>query len=272
MVINVFNCLLPVFYFALVWTYGKAFFADKLWAKRAKTPILIGTILLHILSLIVRTILFRHPPVTTIFEIFTVLACSITVTYYVIELRSKHKETGYFILNIAFFFQLASSIFIKGTPEVREILRSPLFGAHVSSALIGYAAITIAGAYGLMYLMLYHELKATQFGVIYKKLPTLETLERMTFTAVKLAFLLLSIAILFGFIWLHRAIDNPNYFDPKLVGTIIVWAMYGFLIIAKTRYGWNGRKVIILSIIGFVISIFSMTIINIFFSGFHKFY
>jgi ABC-type uncharacterized transport system permease subunit len=269
---NILNYSLPFFYFALVWTYGKAFFADQLWAKHAKTPILIGTIALHLLSLVNRTIIFRHPPVTTIFEIFTVLACSITITYFVIELRSQHKETGYFILNIAFFFQLASSLFIKDTPEVLEILRSPLFGAHVSSALLGYSAITIAGAYGLMYLMLYHEMKATRFGVVYKKLPTLETLERMTFTAVKLAFLLLSIAILFGFIWLHRAIANPNYFDPKLIGTIIVWAMYGFLVIAKTRYGWKGRKVMILSIIGFLISIFSMTIINIFFSGFHKFY
>ena len=268
---NAFNYVLPAFYFVLVWTYGKAFFADKLWAKHAKTPILIGTIALHLLSLAVRTIIFRHPPVTTIFEIFTMLACSIAITYYIIELRSQHKETGYFILNIAFFFQLTSSIFVKDTPEVPEILRSSLFGVHVSSALLGYAAITIAGAYGLMYLMLYHEMKATQFGVVYKKLPTLETLERMTFTAVTLAFILLSIAILFGFIWLNRAIANPNYFDPKLIGTIIIWAMYGFLIIAKTRYGWKGRKVMILSIIGFLISIFSMTIINIFFSRFHKF-
>ena len=269
---SIFNYLLPLFYFALVWTYGKAFFADKPWAKDAKTPILICTIVLHLLSLTVRTTIFRHPPVTSIFEIFSVLACSIAITYFVIELRSQHKETGYFILNIAFFFQLTSSLFIKSTPEVPEILRSPLFGIHVSSALLGYAAITIAGAYSLMYLMLYHEMKATQFGVIYKKLPTLETLERMTFTAVTLAFLLLSIAILFGFIWLNRAIANPNYFDPKLIGTIFMWAMYGFLIIAKTRYGWKGRKVMILSIAGFLISIFSMTIINIFFSKFHKFY
>jgi ABC-type uncharacterized transport system permease subunit len=269
---NIFHYSLPLFYFALVWTYGKAFFVDKIWAKNAKTPILIGTIVLHLFYLADRTILFRHPPVTTIFEIFTVLACSITVTYFVIELRSQRKETGYFILNIAFFFQLASSIFIKDTPEVQEILRSPFFGVHVSSALLGYAAITIAGAYSLMYLMLYHEMKAIQFGVIYKKLPTLETLERMTFTAVMLAFSLLSIAILFGFIWLSRAITNPNYFDPKLIGTIIVWAMYGFLVVAKTRYGWRGRKVMILSIIGFLISIFSMTIINIFFSKFHKFF
>jgi HemX protein len=266
------NAILPVFYFALVWTYGKAFFADKLWAKQAKSLVLICTITLHVLYLTLRTIAFRHPPVTTVFEIFTVLAFSVTATYSIIELRSRQKETGYFILNIAFFFQLASSLFIKDTPEVPEILRSHLFGAHVTSALLGYAAITIAGAYGLMYLMLYHEMKATRFGVIYKKLPTLETLERMTFTAVTLAFVLLSIAILFGFIWLNHVFPNPHYNDPKLIGTALIWAMYGFLIAAKTRFGWAGRKVMILSIVGFFISIFSMTIINIFFSGFHRFY
>ncbi len=230
---NVLNYTLPVLYFVLVWTYGKAFFADKLWAKHAKTQLLTGTILLHLLSLIVRTITFQHPPVTTIFEIFTVLAFSITVTYFIIEIRSQRKETGYFILNIAFFFQLTSSLFIKDTPEVPEILRSPLFGAHVTSALLGYAAITIAGAYGLMYLMLYHEMKATRFGVIYKKLPTLETLERMTFTAVRLAFILLGIAIFFGFVWLKHVYPNPQYGDPKLIGTILVWTMYGFLVAAK---------------------------------------
>ncbi|RPI05806.1 MAG: cytochrome C biogenesis protein [Ignavibacteriae bacterium] len=269
---NLLNIALPVFYFALVWAYGKAFFSDKAWAKHVKRTILVSTIAVHLFALAYRTMVFRHPPVTTVFEIFTVLACSITVTYFIIELRTQRKETGYFILNLAFFFQLASSIFIKDTPVVPEILRSPLFGIHVSFALIGYAAITIAGAYGLMYLMLYHEMKAVKFGVIYKKLPTLETMERMTFTAVKLAFLLLGVAILFGFIWLHQAIAHPNYFDPKLVGTIIVWAMYAFLVIAKTRYSWKGRKVMILSILGFLISLFSMTIINIFFSAFHKFY
>ena len=180
--ICIFNYLLPFFYFTLVWTYGKAFFADKNWAKLAKTPILIGTITLHLIYIAFRIIIFRHAPITTVFEIFTVLACSIAVTYFVIELYSQHKETGYFILNISFFFQLVSSIFIKDTPEVKEILRSWLLGVHVSSALFGYAAITIAGAYSLMFLILYHEMKLSQFGNIYKKLPTLETLERMTFT------------------------------------------------------------------------------------------
>jgi ABC-type uncharacterized transport system permease subunit len=269
---DVLNYTLPVFYFALVWTYSKAFFADKRWAKRIKTPLLLITVVIHLIALITRTITFSHLPATTIFEVFTLLAFSVAVTYLIIEFRSRHKETGYFILNIAFFFQLTSSIFIKDTLEVQEILHSTLFGVHVSSALLGYAAITIAGAYGFMYLMLYHEMKATRFGVIYKKLPTLETLERMTFTAMALAFILLSVAIFFGFIWLNKAYTDVHYSDPKLIGTVFVWMMYGFLVIAKMRYGCTGRKVMILSIVGFAVSIFSMTVVNIFFSGFHKFY
>lgn len=255
-----------------MWTYGKAFFADSNWAKRVKTPLLCATVVVHCTYLLLRAVTFQHPPVTTVFEIFSTLAFSVACTYCFIEIRTHRKETGYFILNIAFFFQLASSIFIKDRLIVPEILRSNLFGMHVTSALLGYAAITIAGAYSLMYLMLYHEMKATRFGAIYKKLPNLETLERMTVTAIVLAFVLLGVAILFGFIWLNVVFPHAYYGDPKLIGTVIIWAMYGFLVVARNFLGWNGRKVMILSITGFAIALFSMTIINIFFSEFHKFY
>jgi ABC-type transport system involved in cytochrome c biogenesis permease subunit len=263
---------MPVFYFVLVWTYGKAFFANKQWAKQTKTLLLIITVALHFASLVFRTLTLLHPPVTTVFEIFTVLAFSIAIIYLFIEIRSQRKETGYFILNIAFFFQLTSSVFIKNTSEVPEILRSQFFGAHVICALLGYAAITIAGAYSFMYLILYHEMKASRFGTIYKKLPTLESLERMTMTAIKLVVGLLGVAICFGIVWLHHVYQNAHYDDPKLIGTVIVWIMYEFLVIARKYFGIQGRKVMILSIAGFLFSIFSMTIVNIFFSGFHRFY
>jgi HemX protein len=270
--ISFLNYSLPFLYFSLVWVYGKAFFADQPWAKNAKTPFLISTLVFHLFHLAVRTIMFRHLPVTTVFEILTVLAFSVSATYYIIELRSHRKETGYFILNIAFFFQLVSSFFIKDTSAVPEILQSPFFGAHVSFALIGYAAITIAGAYGLMYLMLYHEMKSSRFGVIYKKLPTLESLERMTMTAIKLIVVILGIAICFGIIWLSRIYQNEYNADPKLIGTIIIWMMYGILVIANKYFFVRGRKIMIFSIAGFLVTIFSMTIINIFFSEFHRFY
>lgn len=264
--------MLPLLYLSVVWVYGKAFFADAELAKRWKSRLLVAVVLIHALYLTARTIEFRHPPATTIFEILTLLAFSVAATYLFIELRTKTRETGYFILNIAFFFQLGSSLFIKDLLEVPEVLRSNLFGLHVTAAILGYAAITISAAYGFLFLMLYHEIKASRFGVIYKKLPNLETLEKMSFTAVKLAFMLLGVAIVAGFIWLPRAFTDFSYTDPKLIGTVAVWILYGAGIIAKRSGGWTGRKVMLLSICGFVITLFSLTFINVVLSGFHKFY
>ncbi len=270
--VDIFNIVLPILYFLTVGTYGRAFFSDALWAKQLKTKLLSITVTLHAVYLIARTAAFDHPPVTTIFEIFSVLAFSVAATYLFIEVRSHRKETGYFIINIAFFFQTASSIFIRDINQVPEILRSNLFGIHVTAALLGYAAITIAGAYGFLYLMLYHEMKASRFGVIYKKLPNLETLERMTMTATRMAFVLLGTAIVFGLVWLYHVFSTLYFADPKLIGTVLIWALYGIILAARRSSGWKGRKVMMLSIVGFAVSIFSLTIINIFFSGFHKFY
>jgi ABC-type transport system involved in cytochrome c biogenesis permease subunit len=270
--IHALNITLPLLYALTVGAYGKAFFSDHSQAKRVKTPLLAVTVALHFVYLLSRTAAFAHPPVTTIFEILSVLSFSVAVTYLFIELRSHRKETGYFIINIAFFFQLASTLFIRDLTAVPEILRSNIFGIHVTSALLGYAAITISGAYGFLYLMLYHEMKASRFGVVYKKLPTLETLERMTMTANRTAFTLLTVAIIFGYIWLYKVFSTLYLADPKLIGTLLVWILYGIILRARRSGNWKGRSVMVLSIIGFAVSIFSLTIVNIFFSGFHKFY
>jgi ABC-type uncharacterized transport system permease subunit len=271
-VVDAFTIALPVLYFWTVWAYAKAFFKDSVFAKRVKTPLLLATLVIHLAYLLMRTVLFNHPPITTIFEIMSIISFSIAAAYAVIEFQTKVKNTGYFILILAFLFQTFSSCFIENLSEVKPILRSNLLGIHVSSALLGYAAIAISAVYGFLYLMLYHHIKSSRFGVIYTKLPNLETLEKMSMVSIVIGFSFLTIAISVGLIWLPRAFEHFSYFDPKLIGTVFIWAMYGVGLGAKKTIGWQGRKIMILSIIAFAISFFSLTIINVYFSAFHKFY
>ena len=271
LLVNALTLALPVLYFGTVWTYAKAFFKDSPVAKQVKTPLLLLTLAVHTLYLLLRTFLFKHPPITTLFEIMSIIAFSIAVAYTAIEIRTKVKNTGYFILILAFFFQTLSSLFIENLSEVKPILRSHLLGIHVSSALIGYAAIAISAVYGFLYLMLYHHIKSSRFGVIYTKLPSLEILERMAMASIVVGFLFLTLAIAVGVIWLPRAFESFSYFDPKLIGTVFIWAMYGGGLVAKKTIGWQGRKIMILSIVAFAVAFFSLTIVNVYFSGFHKF-
>ncbi len=271
-VLIVLQVALPILYFALVWAYARAFFSGVRWAEGLRGPLLFATLVLHVAYILLRAWQLGHPPITSMFEIFSLIALTIVLVYAYIEVRTRNRSTGYFILMLPFFFQLVSSLFIKDQTEVPEGLQSSLLGFHVSSALLGYAAITISAVYGFLYLMLYHDIKRSQFGVIYKRLPNLETLERMSTTATVFGFVLLSIAIVVGFVWLPSSVKNFSYTDPKLFGTMAIWLVYAGGLSAKQLVGWQGRRIMVLSMFGFAIAMFSMTVINLFFSGFHKFY
>ncbi len=272
LITSVLQVLLPVFYFVTIWMYARSFFSNIRQATALRTPLLVSMLSLHALYILLRSVEVGHPPITSIFEILSLIALTIVIVYTYIEVKTQNKSTGYFILILPFVFQTVSSLFIRDNPDVPAILRNNLLGFHVSSALLGYAAITISAVYSFLYLMLYHDIKSSQFSVIYKRLPNLETLERMSFTATVVGFLLLTVAIVVGLIWLPRALENFSYLDPKLFGTVAIWLIYAAGLTAKKVIGWQGRRIMVLSMFGFAIAMFSMTVINMFFSGFHKFY
>lgn len=270
-IIATFEIVLPVLYFAVVWVYGKAFFSGNPRAAGLRRPLLAATVGAHLLYVVLRTVFLEHFPITSFYEILSLIALTVSVVYAYIEVRTGNRETGYIILMLPLFFQVISSIFIKDYLQVPPELRGNLLGFHVSSALLGYAAITISAAYGLLYLMLYHDIKSNQFGVVYKRLPDLETLERMSFTATAIGTLLLTVAITLGVVWLPLAIPSFSYADPKLASTIAIWVVYVFGLAARRVAGWKGRRMMVVTVTGFLIAVVSIAVTNILPFGFHKF-
>ncbi len=271
-IIDIFQVVVPVCYAAVAALYGITFFGHAPGLERVKSRFLYAALGIHLIYLGLRTAAFDHLPVTSVFEIMTLLAASISLGYTYIEIRTKTSNTGFFIILLALIFQLVSSIFIRDMTEVAPILRNRLLGFHVSAALLGYTAISLSAVYGLLYLMLYHEIKSTHFGLIYKRLPNLETLEKMSHKAEVFGFVMLSIAIIVGLIWLPRAFETFSYLDPKLIGTMAIWALYAVGLLAKRRLGWQGRKTMLISLVAFGFVFLSMTVINMYLSGFHSFH
>ncbi len=271
-IVDILVVALPVLYCGVVLLYGVSFFASRPELERIKSKALIGLIIVHFGYIVFRTVAFDHPPVTTVYEIMTMLAICISVAYAYIEFQTKARNTGFFILLLALIFQVTSSLFIKDLDEIAPILRSNLLGFHVSAALLGYTAISLSAVYGLLYLLLYHEIKSSRFGVIYARLPNLEMLETMSHKAEVFGFWMLTAAISVGLFWLPRAFDNFSYLDPKLIGTLFIWAIYLLGLSAKRILGWQGRKTMIISLVGFGFVFLSMTFINLSMSGFHSFH
>lgn len=270
--IHTLNFLIPIFYFITFVIYLYDFQKEEKSLSNSKRLFLFITLCTHLLYLLLRTIAFDHPPITNVFEIFTLLAFSVSFAYFVLELVTDIRGTGMFIIIISIAFQTVSSIFIKDLFFVREELRSNLLGTHVFSALLGYAGITISAVYGFLFLMLYNQLKQNKFGLLFDRLPNLEILEKLCFYSAVIGFILLTIAIIIGVIWLPQSNLNFSYADPKLLGTLLIWIIYGLGILRKIYGNLRGRKLVIVSIVGFILTISSTILSNFLAKSFHSFY
>ncbi len=270
--IDFLNNLLPFLYIVTVGAYSFDFMkAGKRRFEFARLS-LFTTLLIHLTYLLSRTIAFNHPPITNVFEIFTVLAFSVSFSYFILELLTDIRGTGLFIIIISIFFQVISSVFIEDLAEVKEVLRNNLLGSHVFTALLGLSGFTISAVYGFLYLLLYKDIKLNKFGLIFNKLPSLEVLERLSYLSAVIGFVLLTIAMSIGVIWLPKAFPDFSYSDPKLISSFFVWILYGLGILSKSLGKWRGKKIVVLSIIGFVMAIMSTMISNFLAKSFHSFY
>lgn len=266
------NIILPFLYAAMFGVYLYDFFNEKKFLNNSKRIVLFITLIFHTLYLIFRTIEYDHPPITNKFEIFSILAFSIGFSYFILELLTDIRGTGALIILFSLVFQTISSIFVQHDYVVPEVLRNRLLGIHVINALLGYSGITISAVYGVLFMLLYKNLKANKFGLIFNRLPNLEILEKLSFNSAVIGFVLLTIAIIIGIIWLPTAFPHFSYFDPKLIGTFFVWIIYGIGISSKLFGSLYGKKAILFSLIGFVVAISSLIVTNTLAKTFHSFY
>ncbi|MCF8259719.1 MAG: cytochrome c biogenesis protein [Melioribacteraceae bacterium] len=270
--IHLLNILLPILYLVAFVAYTYDFIGEASNFTNSKRIFLFVTLFLHTVYLLFRTIEFTHAPITNKFEIFTLLAFAVSFSYFILELMTDVRGTGLFIIVVSFAFQTVSSIFIQDLVEVKDVLRNGLLGIHVVSAIMGYSGFTISAVYGILFIVLYKNIRNSKFGIVFKRLPSLEILETLSFKSLLIGYVLLTIAILIGVVWLPTAFPDFKWSDPKLISSGVVWLIYTAGITIKLKDGWYGKRVIFFSLTGFTVAISSMILSNFLAESFHSFY
>jgi ABC-type uncharacterized transport system permease subunit len=265
--------LLPIAYVLLAYMYGVSFFSTDAVSARLKSPLLLLTAVLHFLYVGLHTAEYNRCMVTTPFEIMSLIAFTITLTYVIIERRTGESGTGFFILSLAAVFELTSSVVMKLSTgsDVNPVLSNMAIGTHVTLAVFGYAGFALSAMHAVMFLLMYRELKRGSFGSAYRNLPSLEGLEHMTVLSSLVGFVFLSASVVVGVIWLPRLFTDFSWMDPKLLSTGIVWLLYAMLLLAHYTMRIDGHRIVKLSLWGFGAIVLSLTVVNVFLSDFHRF-
>jgi ABC-type uncharacterized transport system permease subunit len=268
--IRLLNTLLPMLYALAVVAYAVDFFREDPFAARAARVLMEVILGLHALFIGLRTALYEHLPLASAAELMTMLALALAIVYLFVEWRSRVRKTGMFLISFSFVLQTLSSAFISGRGAFPPILRSPLFALHTVTAVLGYAAFAASAVYGVLFLLLYHELKKSHFGLVYERLPPLEVLARMSLGAVAFGLAFLTVTLLCGALWAASAFPGFTR-DPKFLLTVAVWAVYLTTLLLHYGLHWTGRRTIRVSLLGFALLVFSFLAARLWFSSFHVF-
>jgi ABC-type transport system involved in cytochrome c biogenesis permease subunit len=269
--------MLPVLYGVAFFDYVLVFVTEDAFVRRLARPLLWTAVGVNIVYLAGFTIFFEHIPLVTVYQVVGAVGFAVAVTYLWVESRTGTPYTGPFILFLVLVFQVVNTLFPKLDREMQEILRSKIFSLHVSAAVLGYSAFAVAAVYGLLYLLQYQEIRTKRFGLIFRRLPSLDILDRMNFYAAAAGFVLLTLAIGLGAWWgsIASAADPTRFgapfLDPKVFVALLTWALYGAALVGRRVVSWGGARMAYSSLIGFLVVLFSMFAVNLLMTKFHVF-
>jgi cytochrome c-type biogenesis protein CcsB len=205
---------------------------------------------LHTVALVARGHQLGRPPVGTLSE-----ALSVAVWVVVLFEMWVERHHGVRVLG-AFVFPVVVVLMVKASAARPPTLDSALVSAwvwvHIGLALVGIAAFVLNFAGALMYVLQERQIKVKRQGAFYYRLPSLQTLDRLTYQTLALGFPFLTTGLILGMVSAPASWGSVFTFDPLAALSMIVWLIYAGTLAGRAVAGWHGRRAAYFSIAGFV--------------------
>jgi cytochrome c-type biogenesis protein CcsB len=224
-----------------------------LWAGR----ILVAGFTAHLLSTIHLAVSMKYLPLTNMQESLSFFSLAIVGAFIFFDRKYKVTSLGSFIIPVALMMLIASSSLHAEARQLPPILQSNWFWFHALLAFASYACFTIAAGVAVMYLIQRYFLKTKHFGALFQKLPSLETMDDISYRCLTIGWPLLTVAIISGSIWSEKAMGNYWIWDRKQTWSLVIWFIYAALLHGRITIGWRGKRAAILSIIGFIVVMYT---------------
>jgi len=198
-------------------------------------------------------------------------AWAIIGAYLVFHLKFKLMILGSFIAPLAACLMIISTTIPGGEVVVKPSFKSLWLTFHVAISFLGDGLFALAFIAAIMYLIQERQIKKKRLGSFYTRLPSLETLDTINHYSLMYGFPFLTIGMVMGAIYAQNTLGTYWQWDPKEVWSLITWLFYAALLHARIAVGWRGRRAAIMSIIAFLVLIFTFLGASLWLSDYHSF-
>ncbi len=122
---------------------------------------------------------------------------------------------------------------------------------HVILSILAYSVLTMAAVQAILLAIQDRHLRSHHPGGFIRSLPPLQTMEGLLFEMITIGFILLTLALASGFLFLEDMF--AQHLVHKTLLSILAWVVFAVLLWGRYRFGWRGRTAIRWTLSGFVI-------------------
>jgi cytochrome c-type biogenesis protein CcsB len=206
-----------------------------------------GGFVLQVASIVIQATEVHSLPLTG-FSFFGALAA---LGFLIAHVKYRIASLSVFAFPLIFVMTFIANLVYDPSSSIPQSLQSHWIYVHIPMVFLGYAALFIAFAAAIMYLIQERALKSKHPVRFYNWLPSLEICDDLAYRSLAIGFPLITLGIISGALWAEGA----GVFwerDPKVLFSFLTWFVYLLLIFYRLIAGWRGRKAAYLYIVGFV--------------------
>ena len=240
-------------------------------ARIATAMVILATVIL-LAGIVFRGISAGHAPWGNMYEFSITGTFALVVAYLFSLIKYDLRWLGLFISFAALLaLGTAVTLLYRDSSPLVPALKSTWLVIHVAAAIISggifLLANIIAGAY--LYLDNAESKGARPFWAV--RIPSLETLDQLSYRLVAFVFPLWTFSVIAGAIWAESAWGRYWGWDPKETWAFITWVAYAAYLHARVTIGWRGRRAAWLCIFAGSTFLFNYVYVNVWGTGKHTY-
>ncbi len=232
-------------------------------ARRAGVALLGAGAALHAVSFVTLHGAPVPPPLTTLPAALSLMVWMAVCFFLVLLRRARVSGLVVLLAPAAFLGVFAAALGIGRDAQAGLAPSASWSHLHVLLSSGGLALLAVAGLAGLCFVAEHRRLKAKRPLSSRIALPSLEALDRVNRLALGVGFLLLTLGLVTGVLWVRAATGQLWPGTAHASWTLVAWAIYAVL--AAARFGWHqgARESALAALAGFGFLLFAVVGIGV---------
>jgi len=223
----------------------------------------------HFVSLMESVIVSGQLTLASVHNSESLLAFLIMMVFMIVFLVYKTTSPGIIAFPLVFLLT-----FVAATGQAPLLFTSPTLNkswlfAHIALIFTGYAALFLSFGASLLYLIQERRLKSKKASGLMSRLPALEVIDEISYRSLLLGFPFMTLGLVAGTIVAEGTFGRIDFLDPKILLSVLMWAVYMIMLFTRWNAGWRGRRAAYLAAGAFVAAVIAWA--ANYFSAIHRF-